>query len=110
MEEVLLVIYVPESHADGLRNVLGEAKAGIIGEYSFCSFSSKGIGRFKPSEQANPHIGEKNTLEEVVEERIELKVKKNLLSEVLKKVYEVHPYEEPAFHIIPILNNIDFVN
>ncbi|HSW74882.1 MAG TPA: hypothetical protein VLG16_03360 [Candidatus Saccharimonadales bacterium] len=41
----------------------GEAGAGSIGEYSFCSFSVTGKGRFMPNENANPHIDGANKLE-----------------------------------------------
>ncbi len=47
-ENVKIVIFVPESHADIVREAMGKAGAGKIGNYSFCSFSSKGVGRFRP--------------------------------------------------------------
>ncbi len=56
-ELVKIVVYVPLSHADAVRQALGEAGAGKIGDYSFCSFSSRGIARFKPEEGADPAIG-----------------------------------------------------
>lgn len=64
-------MYVPESHSDKLREAIGNAGAGQIGNYSFCTFTIKGTGRFKPGVNANPTIGEGGKLEEVVEDRIE---------------------------------------
>ena len=52
-----LVVYVPASHAEEIRQVLGNAGAGFIGNYSHCSFSATGTGRFLPGEQTNPFIG-----------------------------------------------------
>ena len=66
-----LVVYVPESQADALREAIGNAGAGKIGNYSHCTFTLKGTGRFKPEEGANPTIGEVGKLEEVLEDRIE---------------------------------------
>jgi len=43
---------VPLNYADKVREALGEAGAGEIGNYKFCSFSSLGQGRFMPNEQA----------------------------------------------------------
>ncbi len=43
---VKLVVFVPISHSDIVRKALGEAGAGKIGNYDFCSFSSRGVVRF----------------------------------------------------------------
>ena len=51
-----LVFTVPTTHADAVRKAVGEAGAGKIGNYSFCSFSTKGTGQFKPEQGANPTI------------------------------------------------------
>ena len=45
---VKIVVFAPETHADAVREAMGKAGAGKMGNYSFCSFSAKGIGRFKP--------------------------------------------------------------
>ena len=71
-KNVKIVVFVPETHTDIVREAMGEAGAGVIGNYTFCTFSFKGIGRFKPEKGANPHIGKVGKLEEVVEERIEI--------------------------------------
>lgn len=97
-----LVITVPESHADVVRDAMGSAGAGKIGNYSYCSFSSKGIGRFKPEEGAHPNIGEIGKLESVREERIETICERNKVAEVIEAVKKVHPYEEVSFDIWPV--------
>jgi hypothetical protein len=68
---VTLVVMVPETHADLVREAMGKAGAGKMGNYTHCSFSSKGIGRFIPQKGAHPFIGKENVLETVAEERIE---------------------------------------
>lgn len=102
--KVKLVIFSPTTHADIIRKVLGEAGAGKIGNYDFCSFSIKGIGRFRGNENSNPRIGKSGEYEEVEEERIEVVVPREILKEVIEKVKEIHPYEEVAFDIYPIEN------
>lgn len=97
-----IVVYVPESHADKLREAIGNAGAGEIGNYSHCTFTLKGIGRFKPEKGANPTIGSVGNLEEVSEDRIETVCVEDNLQEVLKTIREVHPYEEPATDVYPI--------
>ncbi|MDD5290074.1 MAG: hypothetical protein PHT40_02660 [Patescibacteria group bacterium] len=101
---VKIRITVPAGEAaDKLRKTLGEAGAGIQGNYDFCSFSYSGIGRFHPLTGANPTIGEIGKFEEVPEELIETICHKEKLEQVLKAVKENHPYEEPAIDVVPLL-------
>lgn len=100
---VKFVIFVPETHAALVREALGKAGAGKVGNYKYCSFSVKGIGRFMPLTGANPAIGTINKLEEVIEDRIETICRKDELENILKAVKEVHPYEEIAYDIYPLI-------
>jgi hypothetical protein len=93
-----LVIYVPVTHADAVRKALAESGAGNIGNYDSCSFSSRGIGRFRPLKGSDPHIGSEGQIAEVEEERIEVVVEEKKLSNVLRSAKDAHPYEEPAIH------------
>lgn len=103
-ELVKLVVFVPEENANEVRQALGEAGAGRIGEYSFCSYSIKGVGRFMPSNEANPHIGKAEEMEAVDEERIEVACEKDQAAEIIKVIKKVHPYEEVVIDIYPMLS------
>jgi hypothetical protein len=103
-ENVKLVVFVPESHADTVRQALGQAGAGRIGNYDFCSFSIKGIGRYKPLEGASPAIGNIGNFESVSEERIEVVCPRLILVNIIEAVKKVHPYEEVAFDVYPLEN------
>ncbi|MDD5103079.1 MAG: hypothetical protein PHX93_01620 [Candidatus Peribacteraceae bacterium] len=76
------------------------AGAGSIGRYDSCSFSSRGTGRFRPLKGATPAVGAVGSLEEVEEERIETVVQEDALQKVLQAIVKVHPYEEPAIHVL----------
>ncbi len=102
MRKYKIVVYVPESHGDALREAIGNAGAGKIGNYSHCTFTIKGTGRFKPLQGANPTIGEVGKLEAVEEDRIETVCAEADLKNILKAIREVHPYEEPATDVYPI--------
>lgn len=102
-EMVKLVVFVPETHADAVRDALGKAGAGKIGNYSYNSFSTKGIGRFRPEKGANPAIGKIGKLEEVQEERIEVACEKNQVNTIIKAIKKAHPYEEVVVDIYPML-------
>ncbi len=98
------IVFVPETHADAVRAAMATAGAGKMGKYDYCSFSSKGIGRFRPLEGADPAIGEIDKLEAVDEERIEVLCTKENLSSAIAAMKAVHPYEEVAFDIYPLEN------
>ena len=101
---VKIVVFVPTTHADELRKVLAESGAGKIGNYDSCSFSAKGIGRFRPLKESKPAIGSVDRLEVVEEEKIEVICEFSKKEDVLKTVFAAHPYEEPAIDIYPLLN------
>ncbi len=96
---VKIVVYVPETHADLVRTAMGDAGAGQLGNYSHCTFSLKGLGRYRPEAGANPFIGEVGKLEVVPEERIETVCAREKLAGVLAAMREVHPYEEVAYDV-----------
>lgn len=104
MKNIKIVVFTPLSHTDKIRAVIGKAGGGIIGNYSDCSFSSIGTGRFKPNDKAKPHIGQTNKLEEVKEEKIEFICEKTKAKSIIKAIKEAHPYEEVALDIYPILS------
>ena len=105
MELVKIVVYVPVKYADKIREVLAKNGAGHIGNYDSCSFSIKGVGRFRPLKGTKPFIGKKGKIEKIEEERIETILPKKILKKVLSEVIKVHPYEEPAIDIYPLLND-----
>ncbi len=101
-KNVKIVVFVPESHSEIVREAMGKAGAGKIGNYTFCSFSTKGLGRFKPMEGAHPTIGKVGTLEKVEEERIEVVCERSKLADIIEAVKTVHPYEEVALDVYPL--------
>jgi len=57
-ETVKLVVFVTETHTAQVREAIGKAGAGVVGNYKYCSFSIKGVGQYIPMEGAHPTIGE----------------------------------------------------
>jgi hypothetical protein len=98
-KNVKIVVFVPIAYADKVREAMANSGAGKIGNYSHASFSSRGIGRFKPLSGANPTIGKIGHLEEVEEERIEVICLSEIVRDVIQAIKEAHPYEEPAIDI-----------
>jgi hypothetical protein len=75
--------------------------AGAIGAYRECAFVSPGIGQFRPVDGADPAIGRVGELEHVAEQRIELVLPRSRRAQVVAALRAAHPYEEPAFHVLP---------
>lgn len=107
IKKVKIIVTIPLENVEKVRDAICNEGAGIIGNYTYCTMSTKCLGTFKPSNNANPYIGEKNKLEFVEEEKLEAVCDINIVKRVLKRIREVHPYEEPAIDIIPLINEED---
>ncbi len=79
MEIVKIVTFVPETHADSVREAIGNAGGG--------------------------HIGRE--LESVQEEKIEFVCERMLAKKVMEEIRRVHPYEEVPFDVYPLINETE---
>lgn len=104
IKKVKIFVTIPLKNVEDVRKAMCEAGAGVIGNYSFCTTATKSIGTFIPNENAKPHIGTKNTLEFVEEDKLEAVCDLSNVKQVITKIREVHPYEEPAIYIVPLLD------
>ena len=107
IKKVKLIVTIPVENTEKVREAICKEGAGIIGNYTYCTMATKCIGTFKPNSNANPYIGEKNKLEYVEEEKLEVICNITIVKKVLETIREVHPYEEPAIDIIPLINEED---
>ncbi len=108
INKVKIIVTVPKENTEEVRNAICNEGAGVIGNYSYCSMSTKCIGTFKSNDDANPYIGENNKLEFVEEDKLEVVCSAEKVKNVILKLREVHPYEEPAIDIIPLLDENKF--
>ena len=104
-----LAVFVPQTHADPLREAMAKAGAGMIGSYDSCSFSVEGEGRFRPDADAVPFIGKAGELEVVKEVKIEVIVSEHALHSVLQAMKAAHPYEEIAYDVIGLSNTNEYI-
>ncbi|HLP04677.1 MAG TPA: Nif3-like dinuclear metal center hexameric protein [Paludibacter sp.] len=100
-----LVTFVPQLHSYTVREALFQAGAGHIGNYDSCSFNAEGTGTFRANELANPFVGEIDKLHSEPELRIEVVLPDHLKQDVVAALLKVHPYEEPAYDLIPLANS-----
>lgn len=99
-----IVVYSPIENSDAIREAITSAGGGKLGKYTHCTFSTKGIGRFKPKEGANPHIGKVGKFESVEEERIEVTCHNDVVGNVIAAIKQAHPYEEIAMDVYELTN------
>lgn len=99
-----LVTYVPENRAGQLRKALFEAGAGHIGNYDSCSYNLSGTGTFRALDGANPYCGEIGELHKEEECRIEVIFPNHIRKAVVDALCANHPYEEPAYDLLPLDN------
>ncbi|MFC1541905.1 Nif3-like dinuclear metal center hexameric protein [Candidatus Latescibacterota bacterium] len=96
------VTFCPPEYTDRIRDASGHAGAGVIGNYSLCSFTSRGTGTYIPSEGSAPFEGKHRELSRAEEDRIEIIVPAVFVQNVITEVKSVHPYEEMVYDIIPV--------
>ncbi len=101
-----LFFYVPESHLDQVKQAIFEAGAGTQGDYSNCCWQIKGMGQFLPSNQANPFLGKTGALCQEVEYKVEVLCLERDLNQVVSALKNAHPYEEPAYGLLPLIKSI----
>ncbi len=97
-----LVVFVPEENVDGVVAALAEAGAGVIGDYTECTFRTRGTGTFRGGNETNPYLGERGRLETVEEIRIETVVPAHAVRQATQAATAAHPYEEVALDVYPV--------
>ncbi|MGB3682441.1 MAG: Nif3-like dinuclear metal center hexameric protein [Rubrobacteraceae bacterium] len=97
-----LVVFVPQDHVEDVSRALDVAGAGVIGDYTQCTFRTPGTGTFLPGESSDPYLGEKGRLEKAPEIRLETIVPAHLAHQAATAATKAHPYEETALDVYPV--------
>jgi dinuclear metal center YbgI/SA1388 family protein len=97
-----LVVFVPDTDLAKVSDAVFAAGAGVIGNYTECSFRLAGKGTFFGTDSANPVVGQKGRREDVDEWRLEMVLPERLVAPVVAAMRKAHSYEEPAFDVYPL--------
>lgn len=97
-----LVVFVPEEALDDVSEALNTAGAGVIGDYTRCTFRTPGTGTFLPGEASDPYSGKRGRLQREDEVRLETVVAAHDADRALRHAREAHPYEEMACDLYPV--------
>ena len=66
-------------------------------------YKRQGVGRFRPGSETHPTIGTHGAMEAVEEEMSSVLVPQERLSQAVTTLVATHPYEVPAYEVIPIV-------
>lgn len=94
-----LCFFVPEDHAEPVKQAIFEAGGGRIGDYDCCAWQTRGDGQFRALDGADPFLGKVGEIERVSELKVELVCRDELVHAVIDAMRAAHPYEEPAYDV-----------
>ncbi|MEX1139597.1 MAG: Nif3-like dinuclear metal center hexameric protein [Bacteroidota bacterium] len=99
-----IAVFAPGKSIQNVLDAMAKAGAGVIGNYSHCSFQIDGQGTFLGLEKSNPAVGTKGKLESVGEVRLEMILPRANVPVVVAAMKSAHPYEEVAYDVYPVDN------
>ena len=101
---VKIAFFVPVDHKEVVKAAMFLAGAGSIGNYDQCSWEIEGMGQFRALDGADPFLGSVGELERVKEFKVEMVCPDSVVTSVIQALKQAHPYEEPAYDVIPLLD------
>lgn len=96
-----IVVYVPDTHTGPMIDAMAAAGAGRIADYTRCAFTVSGTGTFEVPADGDPWLGRPGERSEVVEQRVEMSVRRSVRDRALAAMLTVHPYEQPSYFVLP---------
>jgi len=95
-----LSFFVPESHAEQVKQAVFLTGAGRIGDYAQCCWQTLGAGQFRPLSGSQPFIGELGDVTRVTELKVELVCADEHIRAAVTALKAAHPYEVPAYEVM----------
>ncbi len=102
---VKIEVFIPEEFVAPLGDALSQIGAGRVGNYDHCMSITAVRGFWRPLPGARPYQGEIGRVESGSECKVEMNCPWELVPEAIRKIKEIHPYEEPVIQIVPLLNH-----
>lgn len=102
-----LVAFVPDDHAERVKQALFQSGAGRFRNYDCASWETRGTGQFRPLEGSSPFLGSPGAVERVLELRLEMLCPNDVVRVAIQALLAAHPYEEPAYEVYRIFTQED---
>ena len=97
-------VFTPTQYCNAVSEALWAAGAGRMGRYDRCAYMTTGRGTYRPLPGAHPAIGSVGESHTEDETRIEVVFPSAICTRVVQAMLAAHPYEEPAFDLVPMAN------
>ena len=96
-------VTIPPEYKDRLMDAVNDAMQQIYPGYDRAFSITNSIGTWRSLEGSDPFIGRVGEISVEDELRIEFAIVADDLKEVVMAIHRVHPYEEPAIDILPMI-------
>lgn len=96
-------VNIPLGTEQGFMDAVNEVMGPLYPGYDRCFCWWTVEGTWRPLEGSDPYQGTVGEIERAQETRIEFAVRGEDLEAVVRRIAEVHPYEEPAIDVIPMV-------
>lgn len=103
-EFVKVEVLLPEDYIEEIRNQLNDLGVLTVGNYDHVISCTTVKGYWRPLSAATPDEGEKGEISFGSECKMEFRCAKEKMEEVKALIENIHPYEEPVIHMIPLLS------
>lgn len=97
-------VNIPEEFLERLMDSVNDVLEPLYPNYDRTYMYWPVKGTWRPLPGANPYNGTIGKIEVADEMRVEFAVKKKDLEKVIATISDVHPYEEPAIDVIPMVS------
>ena len=94
---------IPKRFLDPLMDEVTASVSPLYGGYDRCFSYWPVTGTWRPLEGSRPFLGRIGEIEAAEEYRIEFAVREEDLGAAVAAIRRIHPYEEPAIDIIPMI-------
>ena len=97
-------VNVPPEYLDALMDAISGAVEPFYPKYERAFMYWPVKGTWMPMEGADPFDGEIGKVSVADEIRLEFAVKEKDVETVVRTIRDIHPYEEPAIDVIPMIS------
>ncbi len=103
MNAYKIAVNIPLGSERMFMDSINEVLTPLYPGYDRCFHWWTVTGTWRPLEGSSPFQGEIGEIEECQETRLEFAVHEDDLEKVVSRIVEVHPFEEPAIDVIPMI-------
>lgn len=99
-------VYLPEAFLEAILEASNELGACHVGLYDRVASYYEVGGTWRPLEGASPYDGAVGQISRAREMKLEFRCEGKYVRRVLRKIKEIHPYEEPLINVVRLDNGL----